>query len=76
LGRQAARAGGTAPAAFNASNEVAVQYFLDGTIRFGQIATIIETVLEAFPAGDAGSLEAVLDADREARRLTREAACS
>jgi 1-deoxy-D-xylulose-5-phosphate reductoisomerase len=76
LGRGAARAGGTAPAAFNAANEVAVQYFLDGTIRFGQIATIIETVLEAFHPGDAGSLAAVLDADREARRLTREAACS
>src|SRR6266853_1894179 len=65
LGRDAARAGGTAPAAFNAANEVAVQRFLDGQIRFGQIATIIEAVLAARPGegggvGDAHSLEAVL----------------
>jgi 1-deoxy-D-xylulose-5-phosphate reductoisomerase len=75
-GRRAALRGGTAPAAFNAANEVAVQLFLDGTIRFGQIATLIETVLERYEPGDAGSLDAVLAADREARRLAREAACS
>jgi 1-deoxy-D-xylulose-5-phosphate reductoisomerase len=76
LGRAAALHGGTAPAAFNAANEVAVQLFLDGTIRFGQIATLIETVLTACRPGDAGSLDAVLAADSEARRLAREAACS
>jgi 1-deoxy-D-xylulose-5-phosphate reductoisomerase len=77
LGRAAARAGGTAPAVFNAANEVAVQLFLDGSIRFGQVADIIERVLAgaAARAGDAGTLDGVLAADAAARRLAREAAC-
>jgi 1-deoxy-D-xylulose-5-phosphate reductoisomerase len=76
LGREAALARGTAPAAFNAANEVAVQYFLDGRIRFGQIAQIIDAVLAVARPGDAQSLESVLAADADARRLAREAACS
>ncbi len=76
LGRAAAATGGTAPAAFNAANEVAVQLFLDGTIPFGRIATVIDAVLTAHHPDDAGSLEAVLAADAAARRLAREAACS
>jgi 1-deoxy-D-xylulose-5-phosphate reductoisomerase len=75
-GRAAAQAGGTAPAAFNAANEVAVALFLEGRVRFGRIAEIIDAVLSAHHAADAGSLEAVLAADAEARRLAREAACS
>jgi 1-deoxy-D-xylulose-5-phosphate reductoisomerase len=76
LGRAAARAGGTAPAVFNAANEVAVQLFLDGRIRFGQVADIIDRVLAgaASRAGDAGTLDGVLAADAAARRLAREAA--
>ena len=76
LGRAAAQAGGTAPAAFNAANEVAVQRFLDGAITFGRIAEVIEAVLAGVGVRDAGSLPAVLAADAEARRLAREAACS
>ena len=76
LGREAARAGGTAPAAFNAANEVAVELFLDERIACGRIAEIIACVLERHRTGDAGSLEAVLAADADARRLAREAACS
>jgi len=79
VGRDAARAGGTAPAMFNAANEVAVQLFLDEKIAFGRIAEIIERVLGAgsreLGAG-ASSLEAVLAADAEARRLAHEVACS
>ncbi len=74
-GRAAARAGGTAPAAFNAANEVAVAEFLSGRIRFGRIAQIVELVLERHRRSDAASLDAVLAADAEARRLAREAAC-
>ncbi len=74
-GRAAAQAGGTAPAAFNAANEVAVAEFLSGRIRFGRIAQIVELVLERHGRSDAGSLEAVLAADAEARRLAREAVC-
>ena len=78
VGREAARQGGTAPARFNAANEVAVQLFLDEKITFGRIAEIIEHVVGR-GTGDAGrgkSLEAVLAADAEARRLAEEVACS
>jgi 1-deoxy-D-xylulose-5-phosphate reductoisomerase len=76
IGRQAARAGGTAPAMFNAANEVAVQLFLDERIPFGRIAEILERVLEQGHPGDATSLSGVLAADAGARRLAHEAACS
>ncbi len=78
VGREAARQGGTAPARFNAANEVAVQLFLEEKITFGRIAEIIEHVVGR-GTGDAGSgtsLEAVLAADAEARRQAQEVACS
>jgi len=77
VGREAARIGGTAPARFNAANEVAVQLFLDEKITFGRIAEIIERVVAAGsqePASGA-SLQDMLAADAEARRLALEAAC-
>jgi 1-deoxy-D-xylulose-5-phosphate reductoisomerase len=76
VGREAARQGGTAPARFNAANEVAVQLFLEERIAFGRIAEIIERVVAQARPGDATSLEDVLAADAEARRLAQEAACS
>jgi len=76
LGREAAQRGGTAPAMFNAANEVAVQLFLDEKISFGRIADILERVLGRASAGDATTLAGVLAADAEARRLAQEAACS
>ncbi len=76
LGRAAGEQGGTAPAAFNAANEVAVQLFLEGRIRFGKIAETIERVLAASWPPSARSLEDVLSADALARRLAQEAACS
>src|SRR2546423_8093615 len=78
VGREAARIGGTAPARFNAANEVAVQLFLDEKITLGRIPAIIDRVVGR-GTGDAGlgtSLEEVLAADAEARRLAQEAACS
>jgi len=76
LGRAAALVGGTAATTFNAANEVAVELFLEGKIRFGRIAETIARVLEAHHATAAASLETVLAADADARRLAREAACS
>jgi 1-deoxy-D-xylulose-5-phosphate reductoisomerase len=67
LAYRAARAGGVAPAVLNAADEVAVGAFLDGRIRFPEIAAVIEAVLAAAPAGAADSLERVLEADRVAR---------
>jgi 1-deoxy-D-xylulose-5-phosphate reductoisomerase len=67
LGVAAGRAGGTAPAAFNAANEVAVAAFLEGRLAFGGIADVIEAALAAHSPGAADSLEAVRDADARAR---------
>ncbi len=70
----AGRAGGTAPAAFNAANEVAVQAFLGGAIPFGRISGVIEETLAAAPVEAADSLEAVQAADRRAREIATERA--
>lgn len=69
----ALRAGGVAPAVLNAANEVAVEAFLGGKVRFTDIAGIVRQVLEAAPQGAADTLEAVLDADRLAREAARAA---
>ena len=61
--------GGTAPAILNAANEIAVAAFLDGSLPFLGIARLNEATLAALPARPEGSLEDVLAADAEARRL-------
>jgi 1-deoxy-D-xylulose-5-phosphate reductoisomerase len=66
-GVAAGRAGGTAPAVFNAANEVAVAAFLEERISFGRISDIIEETLTAHTPTPAASLEAVWAADRWAR---------
>jgi 1-deoxy-D-xylulose-5-phosphate reductoisomerase len=71
-GLAAGRAGGTAPAVFNAANEVAVAGFLAGTIPFGRISEVIEQVLDAHDPAPATSVEAVREADRWARGRARE----
>ncbi len=72
LAREAWHRGGTAPAILNAANEVAVAAFLDGSIRFTDIARVIEAVLERSRGEPADSLDAILDADDKARKLARE----
>jgi 1-deoxy-D-xylulose-5-phosphate reductoisomerase len=67
LGVAAGRAGGTAPAAYNAANEVAVAAFLAGGLPFGRIAEVIDAVLQRHEQGPATDLEAVRAADRAAR---------
>jgi 1-deoxy-D-xylulose-5-phosphate reductoisomerase len=62
--------GGTAPAAVSAANEVAVRAFVDGEIRFGEIAACIETTLERVGTSTL-SLDAVRAADRSAREAAR-----
>nr|WP_218961286.1 1-deoxy-D-xylulose-5-phosphate reductoisomerase [Pseudomonas syringae] len=69
LARQAAEAGGSAPAMLNAANEVAVAAFLDGRIRYLEIAGIIEEVLDHEPVTAVEGLEAVFAADAKARLL-------
>ncbi len=70
LAWEAMAAGGTAAAVLNAANEVAVSAFLQGRIGFLSIPALVEDALAALPAAPAESLEALLAADAQARRLT------
>jgi len=69
LAREAAVAGGTAPCVLNAANEIAVHAFLDGRLRFADIAGVIETALERLDAEPVHAFETLYDADREARAV-------
>lgn len=72
LGIAAGRQGGAAPAVFNAANEQAVALFLEGRIRFGDIARGVGAALDAVGDAPGGSRDALLAADRAARRHVRE----
>jgi 1-deoxy-D-xylulose-5-phosphate reductoisomerase len=72
LGIEAGRAGGSAPAVFNAANECAVAAFLAGKIRFMDIPRAIASALDALSAMPAGSKENLLAADAAARKHVRE----
>ena len=69
LAREAAQAGQSAPALLNAANEVAVEAFLQGRLRYPQIASMIEAVLQQQPVVALNDLEAVFEADGKARKL-------
>ena len=69
LAREAIRQGGTAPAALNAANEIAVESFLAGRLAFTAIAEVIENVLGEVDVEPLSSLEQVYAADIEARGL-------
>jgi 1-deoxy-D-xylulose-5-phosphate reductoisomerase len=69
LAREAADAGNSAPAMLNAANEVAVEAFLQRRIRFPQIPSIIEHVLNQEAVVAVPTLEAVFAADQRARSL-------
>jgi 1-deoxy-D-xylulose-5-phosphate reductoisomerase len=72
LAYAALRAGGTAPAFLNAANEIAVERFLAGKLRFTHIPQLIESVLEQLPSRPIRTLEDVLAADLEARACAGE----
>jgi 1-deoxy-D-xylulose-5-phosphate reductoisomerase len=73
LARQALDAGGTAPAVFNAANEVAVARFLDRAIPFPGIWATVEAALARHVPVAHPTLEALLDADAWARRTAASA---
>jgi 1-deoxy-D-xylulose-5-phosphate reductoisomerase len=60
------------PAVLSAANEIAVAAFVEGEIRFGQIAAVIETTMSAAPAEEL-TLDGVRRADRFARERARAA---
>ena len=68
LAYEAYEAGGTATAVLNAANEIAVQAFLDGQLRFTDIPRVIEQTLADVQAQDAVGLAVVLAADEDARK--------
>ena len=67
LARQVAEEGRSAPAMLNAANEVAVAAFLEGRIRFTDIALLIGEVLNREPVQAVEALADVMAADRRAR---------
>ncbi len=71
---QVLRAPEGACAVFNAANEVAVEAFLQGRIRFDQIHAVIQSTLEAAACHPAPDLPALLALDASARRTAQEAA--
>lgn len=70
VAREAALAGGAVPAAMNAANEVAVAAFLDGRMRFGEIAEVVGSAVGAFSGPAAPNLDDILAADGWARQWT------
>jgi 1-deoxy-D-xylulose-5-phosphate reductoisomerase len=71
LAREAAESGGTAPAALNAANEVAVAAFLEGRLDFLGIPAVIERVVAGQGSAPARELGDVLEADAQARSRAR-----
>jgi 1-deoxy-D-xylulose-5-phosphate reductoisomerase len=55
------------PAAMNAANEIAVDAFLNGGIRFTDISDIIQSTMQAHVSQAVRSIEVALEADRWAR---------
>jgi 1-deoxy-D-xylulose-5-phosphate reductoisomerase len=69
LAVKAGTVGGTLPAVLNAANEVAVDAFLSGKIRFPRIWEIVQAVMETCPETDHPNLEQIVETDRIAREL-------
>ncbi len=71
LAYRALEEGGVAPAILSAANEVAVGAFVEGKIRFGAIAEIVEATLERVAQRPA-TLDGIREADRDARIAAKE----
>lgn len=72
LAEEAIAEGGTMPAILNAANEITVQSFLDGNIRFMDIPRINEEVMQSLGAEPVHSLEQLLSVDQCARQTAIE----
>jgi len=69
---QAMRAGASAPVTLNASNEVAVDAFLNGKIGFKQIPALVNDVMERISVTAVKDLDDVLGLDRQARHAAQQ----
>jgi len=72
LAYEAGRVGGTAPAWLSAANEVAVEGFLSGKVRWNAIADVCVDVLERHDGATPTCVEDVIEADQVARRIAEE----
>jgi 1-deoxy-D-xylulose-5-phosphate reductoisomerase len=72
LAYAAGRAGGTAPAALSAANEVVVEAFLAGRIMWSHIALYVSRVMEKFVVTTPTHVDDVLAADAQGRRMATE----
>jgi 1-deoxy-D-xylulose-5-phosphate reductoisomerase len=73
LAGEAAREGGTAPCVLNAANEIAVHAFLEGRLRFVEIAEVIDRTLAELGSEPVLSFESLYEADRLARAAAGDA---
>ena len=71
LAYQSIEIGETMPAVLNAANEVAVNAFMDGTIRFTEIPLLIQQVMESHGVKPVHTVEDILKADHWARENTK-----
>jgi 1-deoxy-D-xylulose-5-phosphate reductoisomerase len=69
LAYDAMNSGGLAPAALNAANEIAVDAFLHRRIRFDEIYSLIDRVMDKLPRKEVASIDELIDADRRIRTL-------
>jgi 1-deoxy-D-xylulose-5-phosphate reductoisomerase len=67
----AGRVGGTAPAWLSAANEVAVEAFLQGRVRWTQIAEVCDAALQQHDGGPADEVGHIIEADARARAVAR-----
>ena len=74
IARTVASAGGNGPIVLNAANEVAVDEFCAGKIRFTDIVPIVVETIERMPFADISGIQQVLEADGKARVLAKEVA--
>jgi 1-deoxy-D-xylulose-5-phosphate reductoisomerase len=72
LAYEAGRIGGTAPAWLSAANEVAVDEFLTGTLRWNEIPDVCVGVMERHDGVEPTSVDDVIEADHTARRIANE----
>jgi 1-deoxy-D-xylulose-5-phosphate reductoisomerase len=66
---EAGRRGGTLPVVLNAANEVCVQAFLNGKIKFLEIEDVIEWALENHVPTANPDLDTILSVDQETREI-------
>ena len=72
LATDAMKEGGDKPLRLNAANEEAVASFLDGGIRFGQIAHVIESVLDTQDSVALNDLDSIVSLDVEVRTQAKQ----